>query len=223
VSARRNILPVGLGLLLAASVASAQSPSTTPTPATEALQFEKMQSGFVLAPEVRFTDVDGHYGTLVGGTAGWLTDDTFFVGAGWYWLADGARDRKLNYGGLVVDWAPVKSGKLSLSVRGLAGLGTSTLGVEGQGFYPGYPGRPGGFPGHHRFEAPLEGATPQTVTYLVGKDFFVAEPQANASFRLLPWLRLGAGVGYRFVAGADSFGSRLRGVTGTVSLQAGSF
>jgi len=225
VSARRNGVLAVIGLVLSGPVVSAQASSPAPAtaPVSEGLSLEKMQSGFVLAPEVRFTEVDGHVGTLVGGSAGWLTDDTFFIGAGWYWLADGARDREMNYGGLVLDWSPLRSGRLSLSVRGLVGLGTSTLGVERQGYYPGYPGRPGAGDGHRRFSPPTTGQTLQAVTFLVGEDFFVAEPQASASFRLTPWLRLGAGVGYRFVGGADSFDSRLRGVTGTVALRAGSF
>ena len=51
---------------------------------------ERIQNGFVFAPDNRFTEVDGRYGNLLGGYAGWMMDRTLFVGVGGYWLTNGA-------------------------------------------------------------------------------------------------------------------------------------
>jgi hypothetical protein len=72
-------------------------------------------------------------------------------------------------------------------------------------------GRDGRFP--HSF--------PSSVR--VDEAFFVAEPQANVSYTFTSWLRLGAGAGYRLVAGASDLESRFRGPTASISLQFGKF
>jgi hypothetical protein len=49
--------------------------------------------------------------------------------------------------------------------------------------------------------------------------FFVAEPEANIFVRLTEHLRIVGGAGYRFVGADRHSGDRLRGATGTLSLQ----
>jgi hypothetical protein len=58
---------------------------------------------------------------------------------------------------------------------------------------------------------------------LAREGFLVAGPHASASVLLTRWLRLGAGVSYRLLGGAGGLDSRLRGVSGTVSVQIGAF
>ena len=59
----------------------------SPAPAGS-LQIEKIESGFVIAPDAKFTEIDGRFATLAGAYGGWLTDRTLLVGAGAYWLAN---------------------------------------------------------------------------------------------------------------------------------------
>src|SRR5262245_3329076 len=77
---------VAMAVLLVAASASAQS---TGTPATQGpMVVERVHSGFLAAPDVKVTEVDGTTSALAGGYAGWLSDETFFVGGGGYWLAN---------------------------------------------------------------------------------------------------------------------------------------
>ena len=183
---------------------------------TETEDLERIQSGFVVAPDFKFSELDGESANLLGGYAGWLTDRKLFIGAGAYWLTNGSVGSELSYGGALVEWFPQRNEKFNLSFRGLVGAGTGALGVDIGEFpepttFGGHRGRGGRFP--HRF--------PSTV--LVHEGFFVAEPQANASFTFTNWLRLGVGAGYRLIGGASGLESRFRGPTASVSLQFGKF
>ena len=61
-----------------------------------------MHSGFLAAPDIKVTEVDHTTSALAGGYAGWLADETFFIGGGAYWLANPDSDRRMAYGGLVL-------------------------------------------------------------------------------------------------------------------------
>jgi len=185
---------------------------------TETEDLERIHSGFVVAPDFKFSEMDGEPANLLGGYAGWLTDRKLFIGAGAYWLTSGSGGSELSYGGALVEWFPQRNEKFNLSFRGLVGAGTGALGVDigdfpevPQGRFGGRGGRGGRFP--HRFPS----------TLLVHEGFFVAEPQANASFTFTNWLRLGVGAGYRLIAGASGLESRFRGPTASISLQFGKF
>jgi hypothetical protein len=149
-----------------------------------------------------------------GTRAGWLTDDRLLIGGAGYWLTGDSAGREMAYGGLVVEWSLARSQRLGLSLGALVGGGSSTLAVEVTGYPRGHrPWRgPGADPGE-----------PRTFLVPASEGFFILEPQASASLRLNRWLRLGAGVSYRVLAGAGDLGSRLRGVSGTVSVQLGTF
>jgi hypothetical protein len=204
--------------------ASATAPSFAQSTETQGL--EKIQNGFVVAPDFKFSEMDGESANLLGAYAGWLTDRKLFIGGGAYWLTSGPAGADLAYGGALVEWFARRNDRFNLSFRGLAGLGTGTVAVDvgdfpvpdlpdrGFGAHGGrgaYGGRGGRFP--HPFPSSLR----------VDEAFFVAEPQANASYTFTSWLRLGAGAGYRLVAGASGLESRFRGPTASVSLQFGKF
>ncbi len=53
--------------------------------------------------------------------------------------------------------------------------------------------------------------------------FFVAEPEVKVMLNLTEWMRLGGGVGYRFVAGAPWHDRDLSGVSASVDLKFGRF
>jgi hypothetical protein len=205
-------------LLFAAALALSGMTARASAQSTDAENpdLERIQSGFVVAPDFKFSEMDGEPANLLGGYAGWLTDRKLFIGAGAYWLTSGSGGSELSYGGALVEWFPQRNEKFNLSFRGLVGAGTGTLGVDIGEFpepttFGGHRGRGGRFP--HQF--------PSTV--LVHEGFFVAEPQANASFTFTNWLRLGVGAGYRLIAGASGLESRFRGPTASVSLQFGKF
>src|SRR6185295_1588730 len=98
---------------------------TTPTPGGP-MTFEVIHDGPLAAPEVKITQFDGKTDTLLGGYGGWLTDNRFFVGGGWYFLLNPSHDHELNYGGLIVQWLEHTSGPIGFSVRGLIGGGYAT-------------------------------------------------------------------------------------------------
>ena len=193
--------------------ASAQSPGT------EKPDLERIQGGFVVAPDFKFSEMDGESANLLGGYAGWLTDRKLFIGAGAYWLTNGTAGSELAYGGALVEWFPHRSDRFNLSLRGLLGAGTGAVGVDIGEFpepptFGGHRGRGGRFSHQpHRFAS----------TVLVHEGFYVAEPQANASFTFTNWLRLGVGAGYRLIGGASGLESRFRGPTASISLQFGKF
>src|ERR1043166_9045012 len=88
------------------------------------MTIEAIHSGFLAAPDVKVTDFDHKTSPLVGGYAGWVTDDTFFIGGGGYWLADSHRsDREMAYGGLVLQWLARKDSRIGFGAKGLIGGG----------------------------------------------------------------------------------------------------
>jgi hypothetical protein len=60
-----------------------------------------------------------------------------------------------------------------------------------------------------------------TTPVLVNEQFFIAEPQIDALWRINGWLRLDAGVRYRAIGGADLLHDQLRGVSGTIAVRFG--
>jgi hypothetical protein len=183
---------------------------------------EELRSGFMAAPDVKITDVNHQTSPLIGGYAGWVTDETFFIGGAGYWLADTSHnDTEMAYGGLVVHWLAHKSSRVGFGMRGLIGGGEATLNSTIAVTVPDV--RTNG-----RVVTP-----PSTAVSLVRvrQGFFIAEPEAIASVRIARQMRLVGGVGYRFTGIGYGYGyygygygyssDRLNGVTGSVSLQIG--
>jgi hypothetical protein len=84
---------------------------------------ERVQSGFLVAPDFKVTEVDHSTSELLGAYAGWLTDQTFFIGGGGYWLVNGAGERDMGYGGLVVQWFVRAKDPIAFSVKPRVGGG----------------------------------------------------------------------------------------------------
>ncbi len=221
-----NVLAFTAVLVFACSAATSFAQST------EIQGLETIQNGFVIAPDFKFSEMDGQSANLLGGYAGWLTDRKLFIGGGAYWLTSGPAGSDLAYGGALVEWFVQRNERFNVSFRGLAGLGMGTVVVDVDEFpEPDSPDRGFGTHGNRggfgafgavggrggRFPHPF----PSSVR--VDETFFVAEPQAIASYTFTNWLRLGAGAGYRLVAGASGLESRFRGPTASISLQLGKF
>ena len=186
------------------------------------LVLERVESGPVIVPDVRFGTIDDRHATFAGGYAGWLTDQSFFVGGGGYWLANNEDDFKMAYGGAVVEWRLRGAERIAFGTRALVGGGTATLGgslgrlrdIDG----PVIASWRGGRHGAPGVRNPISPA----VQIVVDETYFILEPQANVLWRLTRWMSLTAGLGYRVVAGADFLDDELRGVSGSVGLQFGS-
>jgi hypothetical protein len=195
-------------------VAAAQSGGGRAMPLSQGpMTVERMHSGFLIAPDIKITEVDRKSSALAGAYAGWVSDDTFFVGAGGYWLASQSRDREMAYGGLVVQWFAHSNDRVGFSAKGLVGGGQARLSssvisirdfpfdrVQVEQVFPG----PGGI---------------SNVRFREG--FFVAEPEVDVRVRLASHLRLTGGIGYRFIAAEGRDSNRLRGAAGSVALQIG--
>ena len=187
--------------------------------ATSAMQgpmtIEAIHSGFVAAPDLKITEVDRKTSALIGGYAGWMTDRTFFVGGGGYWLADAHRDgREMAYGGLVVQWLARKNSRIGFGAKGLVGGGEATLSDTLSVRVPEIRGPNG------RVITPAT-STSQRIRFRDG--FVIAEPEALLTIRLTRNMRLAGGAGYRFtgVERRSIGGDRLDGATGSLALQIG--
>jgi hypothetical protein len=219
---RKRMLTACAATALTPIVASAQSGTAAPQ---GPMTIERVQSGFLAAPDFKVTEVDKKTSGLVGGYAGWLADESFFVGGAGYWLANGSTDREMAYGGVMLQWLARSSDRVGVGVKGLVGGGQARLAstvttyvlpplpvLDPRNLQPG------------RIEPiPIRPPVPTTTNVRFRDDFVVAEPEVDLLLKISHQLRLTAGAGYRFI-GSDRRGiddGRLRGATGSVALQIG--
>ena len=203
---------IALAVLLSSwtTAASAQG-VTDPGPLT----LEPVRSGPVFSPDFKVTDVDGRTATLLGARAGYMIDDTLFLGFGAWFQTNRTSQSRLDYGGGIVDWRAYDGNIASFSIGALVGGGGSTLARDVQ-----LPFRPRRFPPHRGGDVPPT----QTVRIGVDRGFFAFEPHANLRLSIKDWLRASVGASYRFVGWAgDDFNEALRGPAATFSLQFGVF
>jgi hypothetical protein len=179
----------------------------TPQPPQAPLVLERIVSPWVAAPDYKFTDVDGDTGQLAGAYVGRLLDNTLFLGGGFYWLVDGDHGEEMRYGGLLLGWSMPAGRMIRFGGRGLVGLGTATLGTDvafGRDFGVRDRGRP---------------LPAQPFRYLARDDFFVFEPQLNATVQVIRHVGVELGGGYRVTGATAALEHRLNGVSGNVALQ----
>jgi hypothetical protein len=169
---------------------------------------ERVHNGFIIAPDFKFTEVDRKSSGLVGGYAGLVFDEHFFIGGGGYVLATNSRGRDMAYGGVLLQWLAGGSDVFGFSAKTLLGGGraetSGTIQVLDRGRLISQP-------------------------YRARQDFLVAEPEVDGLVRISKHLRLAVGAGYRFTGSGwghrDDFfnGSRTRlnGAVGSIGLQIG--
>ncbi|HZP48809.1 MAG TPA: hypothetical protein VFB07_09760 [Vicinamibacterales bacterium] len=209
-------LLVALGVPISAA---AQGPMT----------FQPVGSGWAATPEVKETEVDHRAGTLVGGNAGWIADQTFFIGGAGYWLANGNHDRELGYGGLLLQWIGRGNERVGFAAKALVGGGTGTLTDTVTTYVVVSPPSPApNQPGQPRVIVPPV-TRPVTQQVRVRSDFAVFEPELDAHVRFSDWARLTAGAGYRVIGNGNHYGyydgslnnDRLEGWVGTIGVTFG--
>jgi len=204
-------------LVLIPALANAQ---TTPPSrqGSQTLVVERIENHFVVAPDFKITEIDGDTGGLAGGYAGWLTEDTLFVGGAAYALADGPSGAKLTYGGLMVGWSTPAEHRIQFGARGLVGIGRGQLATDitrlafaGRGDrIARFGSRPGPSP-----QVP----TQITTRLRLEDDFFLFEPQLTLLTKLNDHFGVSLGAGYRLTGYTDVLDDRLRGVTGSLAIQ----
>jgi hypothetical protein len=212
-----------IGVVFVSSLLPRPAAAQPAQPTSGPMTVERLHSGFMVAPDFKATIFDKKVSPLAGGYAGWVTDDTIFIGGAGYWLTNGSRDRRLAYGGLMVQWLTKTEGPVGFSLKGLIGGGQSTLTTSVTEIAYPLNGPPfGDYYPDPRAPMPLPVPSQITTNVRFSQDFFVAEPEADVLFHLGRGVRLTAGVGYRAVSvdhGGD--GSRIRGATGSIALQIG--
>jgi hypothetical protein len=211
-------LPIAVAFFISFVPLLARAQSSA-APATQGpMTVERLHNGFLLSPDVKITEVNHTTSELVGASAGWVTDETFFVGAGGYWLANQSNTRKMWYGGLVLQWLAHSDNRIGYGVKGLIGAGGATVGatVSEPVYSLTFPFGPDGRPLNLD---PRPALTIRTVTVPVREAFFVAEPEANLTLRLTKRVRLAGGLGYRAVSRDRRDGTQLGGVAGSLGLQ----
>ena len=196
--------------------ASAQTPPAAAPASQGPMIVERIHSGFLVAPDVKVTEVDKKTSELVGGYAGWVTDQTFFIGGAGYWLANQSHDREMAYGGLVVQWMMHANRRFGLSAKGLVGAGRATLSSPLSDILV-----RGGNSRRRIDQGDLRRAPITNTNVRFREDFLVAEPEVDALVRLTKHLRLTVGAGYRFTGGEGRDDTRLRGPVGSLGLQIG--
>jgi hypothetical protein len=167
-----------------------------------------VRNGGFGAPVVKFTEVDGRFGVLVGGRGGWIIDGSVVVGGGGYalantsnfeHLANGAGDSGrlgMAYGGLELGYAHRTEGSVHLALGMLIGAGGAAW-------------------------EPDDGSDSR-----VDDSFFVVEPEIDVVVRATQVFRVALGVGYRLTRGVNLLelgDSDLSGPAGVVVFQFGSF
>jgi hypothetical protein len=191
-----------LALLLLPTAASAQTPQRP-------MIIEEVHSGFLVAPDVKITEVDHRTSALAGGYAGVVFDEHVFIGGGAYVLASNRRDREMAYGGVVLQWLGPRSGAFGISAKTLLGGGRA----ESTDIF-----------------TVLDRGRVVSSRFRVGQSFLVAEPEADALVRFSKHLRLAVGAGYRFTGSARGRhgvfdgrggGTGLDGASGSIGLQIG--
>ncbi len=200
-----------------AAVASDQSQATTQRQGGP-LVLEPVRSGWMVAPDVRVTDINGSTEALLGAFGGWVTENGILLGGGGYWDLSDHAGPDIGYGGFVVGWTMPAGGAIRFGARALVGGGEAHLPGTFVVTLPPHPG-PYHFGGNHDQDMGMPTTVTQHFRYHQG--FFVAEPQADVIVRLSNWICFNAGVGYRVIGAANGAESQLRGVVGSFAVRFG--
>ena len=215
----RNIFAIAVVFAFAVSLPAA-SFAQPAAPTQGPLVVEKIQNGWLFAPDVRATDLNGETGALAGGYLGRITDNAWVIGAGGYFLTNRNDDFKLAYGGPVVEWLVRTDRRIGFGARAMVGVGSATLPLPVTDVIdPRILASSSSRSSRH-----LRGGLPlldPTATIAVRDDFFVAEPQLNVLVNVARDQRVVFGLGYRAVGGAPLLGDSLSSLSGSIAYQIG--
>jgi len=224
---RSSLISIAGVMVTTLQLASPVSAQTSPPTSSGPMTVERMHSGFYGGADVKVTDFNHHTSELIGGQAGWLIDDAFFIGGAGYGMVNGGRDDELWYGGLVLQWMVPLGGRVKVGGKALIGGGEAT--TSQSGIYTDInvdPRTIGSDP--RRLQSTVNdiarnAALLRPVTYRYNEGFFVFEPEATASIRVAGPVHLTGGISYRLTSSYYLYGyytdSHLGGLTGTFGFQ----
>ena len=211
----RGYVAVAVAALFAVvSPARAQETPATPGP----MVVERIQDGWLFAPEMRAADLAVETGALAGGYIGRIFDDTLVVGGGAYVLANQDDDFSMWYAGPVIEWLVRTDRRIGFGMRGLVGGGSATLPLPLSDVLDPHILALNDRVTRNRRGVDLQLWDP-TARVGVRDDFFIVEPQLNMLVNFTRGQRLVFGLGYRAVGAAPTLGDQLNGISGSVSYQ----
>lgn len=209
------------------------APAGAQTSSTRTLTSGGVDSSFFLAPDFKFTDINGDFANLAGAYGGWMIDKKLLIGGGAYTLTNGSGPDGMTYGGGVVEYFVNQDSLVNVSLRALVGGGDATLGSNAPNFardldfgrvdvdrfrgnsrlFPNV-GRRGGF--ENLLDLDLDHLDEQFRT---SSSFFIAEPELDVLVNVSEMFRLSFGGSYRFIGGAGRLNDRLDGFAASVALK----
>ena len=84
----RRIFNIVFGSVLLGALSTSAFAQQAPPSSSGALVVEEIQSGWLFSPDARATELDGRTGALAGGYLGHVTDRSWVIGAGGYFLTN---------------------------------------------------------------------------------------------------------------------------------------
>ena len=192
-----------------------------PSPAEQALLSGKITHGGYGAPVIKFTSINGESAVLVGGQGGWIINHTLAIGGGGFGLATEHHPE------MVYATTPWSKDELRTSV-GYVGVMLSYIGMSDQLLHPTLDVLIGGGELHEDFanDSFEHDQWEEEDHDCPSSEFFIVEPTISAELNIVSFMRLNAGVGYRFVDGVDSWGfsdSDISGLSVSTMLKFGKF
>ena len=177
-----------------------------------------VRSGFVITPEVLFTNVNHSSATLVGASGGWLYDESLLLGAAGYWQVNGSHGTGMSYFGFLAGWSVPVAPSFRVGARGLFGWGEGHLTQTVTVSYTNYPD-----PYYHSgSQVPPTYTTVQQQVH-VHQGFFVFEPQATAVLNFGSKVALDFGGGYRLIDAGGGWSHEFQGGFGRIGVRFGPF
>lgn len=221
-----------------AQAASGPPPSLSQAPG--ALVVQKVENGPAFGVEFKFTEINDRDAYLLGGYLGYTFDNKLFIGGAGYWQVDdydgyydyydddywgdcyngcggyddydGYHDAT-GYGGVMIEWFPLRTPGFGLSVRGLVGGGITSLAWDDYAYIL----EPGPSPKHGAgYPPPSYG-----YYYYADQGYFIFEPQVNVTVRVAPGLSHVGGAGYRVIGWANGWEDQIGGFTGSFAVRFG--
>lgn len=178
----------------------------------------EISNGGFGGPVVKYVQIKGESGVLVGGRGGWIINHSFVLGGGGYGLVNNIKagippvidiygnthDAYINfgYGGVELEYIIQSDRVLHFSVYSLIGAGSISFRNEQ-------------WNDHHDGD------------WNTAEDaFFVFEPAVNAELNVVSFMRISAGLSYRVISGVEldnMSNSDFAGFSGTLTFKFGSF
>ena len=178
------------------------------------VEMSNEEDGPVFAPDVKFTEVNHDFATLIGAYGGYVFAGQIMFGGGGYWQANSTNGLHIAYGGPVVEWRALRGRTIGLNLHALVGGGTSYSDDHFAYYNRGVYVDPRGQNGRDGHTSPATYVYPYPYHYYDA--FFVADPEAQLVIHFGSSVRLQGSLGYRATST-----SSVNGVTGGISVQIG--